>query len=46
MTEATVVKFCTHVGRIKLVVLGCDQNHDLLKFWEISDNNKWCKTET
>jgi len=22
MTDATVIKFCTHVGHIKLVVLG------------------------
>jgi len=37
MTEATVIKFCTHVGCIKPVVLGWG-SCELWKFWEISDN--------
>jgi len=39
-TEATVVKFCTHVGSIMLVVMGWQPIvGDLLNFWEVSDNN-------
>jgi len=46
MNKATAIKFCTHVGCIKLQ--SSDDNlplnwawlrsHDLLKFWEISTN--------
>jgi len=44
MIEAAIIKFYTHVGHIKLVVLGWPPlvrmggSHERLKFWEINDN--------
>jgi len=53
MTEAIVIKFCTHVSHIKLEVLrfpsghGRDNVTDLLKFLKkIRDNiSEWCNAE-